>query len=97
MWISNLDVYALANVHNAFDTTLSGIRVDDGILDLYFSAINYGAGYEYAGPFLNGLEIHLLEELSVKNIEPTEFFISSPFPNPIDNSHWIKKGITPCS
>ena len=85
MWISNLDVYALANVHNAFDTTLSGIRVDDGILDLYFSAINYGAGYEYAGPFLNGLEIHLLEELSVKNIEPSEFFISSPFPNPFNN------------
>ena len=85
MWISNLDVYALANVHNAFDTTLSGIRVDDGILDLYFSAINYGAGYEYAGPFLNGIEIHLLEELSVKNIEPTEFFISSPFPNPFNN------------
>ena len=85
MWISNLDVYALANVHNAFDTTLSGIRVDDGILDLYFSAINYGSGYEYAGPFLNGLEIHLLEELSVKNIEPTEFFISSPFPNPFNN------------
>ncbi len=85
MWISNLDVYALANTHNAFDTTLNGLRVDDGILDLYFSAINYGAGYEYAGPFLNGLEIHLLEELSVKNIEPTEFFISSPFPNPFNN------------
>ena len=85
MWISNLDVYALANVHNAFDTTLSGVRVNDGILDLYFSAINYGAGYEYAGPFLNGLAIHLLEELSVKNIEPTEFFISSPFPNPFNN------------
>ena len=85
MWISNLDVYALANTYNAFDTTLNGLRVDDGILDLYFSAINYGAGYEYAGPFLNGLEIHLLEELSVKNIEPTEFFISSPFPNPFNN------------
>ena len=85
MWISNLDVYALANTYNAFDTTLNGLRVDDGILDLYFSAIKYGAGYEYAGPFLNGLEIHLLEELSVKNIEPTEFFISSPFPNPFNN------------
>ena len=85
MWISNLDVHALANTYNAFDTTLNGLRVDDGILDLYFSAINYGAGYEYAGPFLNGLEIHLLEELSVKNIEPTEFFISSPFPNPFNN------------
>ena len=85
MWISNLDVYALANTYNAFDTTLNGLRVDDGILDLYFSAIKYGAGYEYAGPFLNGLEIHLLEELSVKNIEPSEFFISSPFPNPFNN------------
>ena len=60
MWISNLDVHALANTYNAFDTTLNGLRVDDGILDLYFSAINYGAGYEYAGPFLNGLEIHFL-------------------------------------
>ena len=85
MWISNLDVHALANTYNAFDTRLNGLRVDDGILDLYFSAINYGAGYEYAGPFLNGLEIHLLEELSVKNIEPSEFFISSPFPTPFNN------------
>ena len=85
MWISNLDVYALANTHSAFDTILSGLKVDDGILDLYFSAINYGAGYEYAGPFLNGLEIHLLEELSINSNQPKDYLLSKPFPNPFNN------------
>tara|TARA_S200000501_G_scaffold257181_1_gene240988 strand:- start:775 stop:2580 length:1806 start_codon:yes stop_codon:yes gene_type:complete len=85
MWISNLDVYALANTHSAFDTILSGLKVDDGILDLYFSAINYGAGYEYAGPFLNGLEIHLLEELSINSNQPKGYLLSKPFPNPFNN------------
>jgi hypothetical protein len=57
MWISALDVYALAGQFTAFDTTLSGIRVDDGILDFYFSAVDYGEGYEYSGPFLNAMVI----------------------------------------
>ena len=70
LWISNLDVFSQSNIHTAFDTMLNAIRVEDGILDLYFSAVNYGAGYEYAGPFLNGLEIHLLEELSINSNHP---------------------------
>ena len=57
MWISALDVYALAGQFTAFDTILSGIRVDDGILDFYFSAVDYGEGYEYSGPFLNAMVI----------------------------------------
>ena len=57
MWISALDVYALAGQFTAFDTTLSGIMVDDGILDFYFSAVDYGEGYEYSGPFLNAMVI----------------------------------------
>ena len=57
MWVSALDVYILAGQYNAFDTTLTGIRVDDGILDFYFSAVDYGEGYEYAGPFLNAMII----------------------------------------
>ena len=39
MWISELDVYALVGQNSAFDTTLDGIRVKDGILDFYFSAM----------------------------------------------------------
>ena len=51
-------MYAQAGKNNAFDTTISEIVIDDGILDLYFSAVKYGEGYEYAGPFLNGIEIN---------------------------------------
>ena len=64
---------------------LNAIRVEDGILDLYFSAVNYGAGYEYAGPFLSGLEIHLLEELSINSNHPKDYLLSKPFPNPFNN------------
>ena len=57
IWISELDVFSLAGQFNAFDTTLNGIIVSDGVLDLYFSAIDYGSGYEYAGPFLNAMVV----------------------------------------
>ena len=57
MWISALDIYALVGQFTVFDTTLSGIRVDDGILDFYFSAVDYGEGYDYSGPFLNAMVI----------------------------------------
>ena len=57
IWVSELDVFALAGELNAFDTTLNGIIVSDGILDLYFSAVDYGSGYEYAGPFLNAIVV----------------------------------------
>ena len=85
MMVSNLDVYAQAGKNNAFDTTISEIVIDDGILDLYFSAVKYGEGYEYAGPFLNGIEINLVQELSNDIIQAKEFFISSPYPNPFNN------------
>ena len=68
-----------------FDTILNAIRVEDGILDLYFSAVNYGAGYEYAGPFLNGIEVHLLEQLSINTNHPKDYLLSKPFPNPFNN------------
>ena len=83
--INNLDIYALAGKNSAFDTTISNQIVDDGILDIYFSAVNYGEGYEYAGPFLNGLEIHLIQSLSNDPLEATSYSISRPFPNPFNN------------
>ena len=85
LWISNLDVFQRANIYTAFDTMLYAIRVEDGILDLYFSAVHYGAGYEYAGPFLNGIEIHLLEELSINSDQPEDYLLSKPYPNPFNN------------
>ena len=85
MWISNLDVYALVGQNNAFDTTISEVVVDDGVLDLFFAAVNYGEGYEYAGPVLNGLEIDLIEQLSVSSIQVKDFSITSPYPNPFNN------------
>ncbi|MEL1230796.1 MAG: family 16 glycosylhydrolase [Candidatus Neomarinimicrobiota bacterium] len=85
LWISNLDVFQQANIFTAFDTILDGIIVEDGILDLYFSAVNYGAGYEYAGPFINGLEINLVQELSNDFFQAKDFSISSPYPNPFNN------------
>ena len=85
LWISNLDVFQRANIYTAFDTMLYEIRVEDGILDLYFSAVHYGAGYEYAGPFLNGIEIHLLEELSINSDQPEDYLLSKPYPNPFNN------------
>ena len=85
LMVSNLDVYALAGQNNAFDTTISEVVVDDGILDLYFSAVKYGAGYEYAGPFLNGIEINLVQELSSDIIQTRDFSINSPYPNPFNN------------
>ena len=83
--INNLDIYAIAGKNNAFDTTISNQLVDDGILDIYFSAVNYGEGYEYAGPFLNGLEIHLIQSLSNDPLEATSYSISRPYPNPFNN------------
>ena len=85
MWISNLDIYSYVGMFNAFDTTLSDIKIEDGVLDLYFSAVNYGEGYEYAGPFLNGLEINLLEELVIQSDNPEEFSLLSIYPNPFNN------------
>ena len=83
--INNLDIYALAGKNSAFDTTISNQIVDDGILDIYFSAVKYGEGYEYAGPFLNGLEIHLIQSLTNDPLEATSYSISRPYPNPFNN------------
>ena len=85
IWVSNIDIYSLVGMHSALDTTLNGIIVDDGILDLYFSAVSYGEGYEYAGPVLSGLEINLMEALSIHTSDLTEFALLSVYPNPFNN------------
>ena len=91
MWISELDIYALAGQYSAFDTTLDGIRVEDGILDLYFSAMKYGEGYEYAGPFLNAIVIEQ-DSLFSLEISPDilplkdQIHLFQNYPNPFNPS-----------
>ena len=89
MWISALDVYALAGQFTAFDTTLSGIRVDDGILDFYFSAVDYGEGYEYSGPFLNAMVIEQDSLFSLETVpdiifQESQIGIFENYPNPFN-------------
>jgi hypothetical protein len=91
MWVAALDVYTLAGQYNAFDSTLTGIRVDDGILDFYFSAVDYGEGYQYAGPFLNAI---VIEQDSIFSLETGpdiilregQIGIFENYPNPFNPS-----------
>lgn len=91
MWVSELDIYALVGQYSAFDTTLGGIRVEDGILDLYFSAMKYGEGYEYAGPFLNAIVIEQ-DSLFSLEINPDilplkdQIHLFQNYPNPFNPS-----------
>ena len=99
MWVSALDVYTLAGQYNAFDTTLTGIRVDDGILDFYFSAVDYGEGYEYAGPFLNAM---VIEQDSIFSLETDpdiilregQIDIFENYPNPFNHSTTFRYSIS---
>ena len=99
MWVSALDVYTLAGQYNAFDTTLTGIRVDDGILDFYFSAMDYGEGYEYAGPFLNAM---VIEQDSIFSLETGpdiilregQIDIFENYPNPFNPSTTFRYSIS---
>ena len=99
MWVSALDVYTFAGQYNAFDTTLTGIRVDDGILDFYFSAVDYGEGYEYAGPFLNAM---VIEQDSIFSLETGpdiilregQIDIFENYPNPFNPSTTFSYSVT---
>jgi len=99
MWISALDVYALAGQFTAFDTTLSGIRVDDGILDFYFSAVDYGEGYGYSGPFLNAMVIEQDSLFSLETVPDIilregQIGIFENYPNPFNPSTTFRYSVS---
>ena len=99
MWISALDVYALAGQFTAFDTTLSGIRVDDGILDFYFSAVDYGEGYDYSGPFLNAMVIEQDSLFSLETVPDIilregQIGIFENYPNPFNPSTTFRYSVS---
>ncbi len=99
MWISALDVYALAGQFTAFDTTLSGIRVDDGILDFYFSAVEYGEGYEYSGPFLNAMVIEQDSLFSLETdpdiiLRKDQIHLFENYPNPFNPTTTLRYSLS---
>ena len=86
LWVNDLDIIEMVGPMSALDIILHDVYVLDGTLDIYFSSEIYGAGYSSAGPFLNGLEIFVQEELSVIELAPTQFILANPYPNPFNNS-----------
>ena len=86
LWVNDLDVIAEVGVMNAHEIILERVEVFDGVLDMYFSAEIYGTGYDFAGPFLNGLEISLDEALHTISTVPDQFNIGKPYPNPFNST-----------
>ena len=79
---------------SAHEIILERVEVFDGVLDMYFSAEIYGTGYNFAGPFLNGLEIVLDEALHTVSSIPSRINIGKPYPNPFNNQIKIPIEVT---
>jgi len=86
LWINDLDVFSAVGLHHALDLSFNNIKVEDGVLDVYFSAQVYGGGYEAAGPFINGTKLIKISSLSVDTVTPTEYNLIRPYPNPFNSS-----------
>ena len=70
-----------------------------GILDFYFSAMDYGSGYEYAGPFINAMivEQDSTFELGTHfDILPREnqIHMFENYPNPFNPSTTFSYSVT---
>ena len=94
LWIDDLDVIAEVGAMSAHEIILERVEVFDGVLDMYFSAEIYGTGYNFAGPFLNGLEIVLDEALQTVSSIPSRINIGKPYPNPFNNQIKIPIEVT---
>ena len=86
LWVNDLDVIDEVGSMAAHEVLLERILVEDGTLDIYFSAETYGVGYTHAGPFLNGMVIGLDEALSITTPTPEKFHLRKPYPNPFNNN-----------
>jgi len=63
--------------------------VDDGILDFYFSAVDYGEGYDYSGPFLNAMVIEQDSLFSLETdpdiiLRKDQIHLFENYPNPFN-------------
>ena len=83
LWINDLDVFSTVGLHHALDLPFNNIKVEDGILDIYFSSQIYPGGNS-GGPFINGTKLFRVSSLYVDESIPKKFNLDQPYPNPFN-------------
>jgi hypothetical protein len=83
LWINDLDVFSAVGLHNALDLSFNNIKVEDGILDIYFSSQIYPGGNS-GGPFINGTKLIKVSSLFVNENIPKKFNLDQSYPNPFN-------------
>ena len=81
-----IDVNALVGPYNLYQVNIQDLYVGDGKLELISSASIYGAGYGYAGPFLNSIEIdgEFIVGLDQPKYNPVHYSLDTVYPNPFN-------------
>ena len=83
LWINDLDVFSVVGLHHALDLSFNNIKVEDGIMDIYFSSQIYPGGNS-GGPFINGTKLIRVSSLFVNESIPKKFNLDQPYPNPFN-------------
>ena len=76
----------MATVNNKLDVTDLDYDQIKGNLKSFLSNQSTFSGYDFSGPFLNGLEISLADALHTISTFPGQFNIGKPYPNPFNSS-----------
>jgi hypothetical protein len=81
--IEDLDLYASSGFRNAYPVSLDNVRVDDGTLDICFSA-------EINNPLINGIVISPNTSSVNNEFIPNEFRVDQNYPNPFNSGTVIR-------
>lgn len=86
--VEELDLYSQVGKHYAHDVLLEEITVDDGELNINFSAVEFGDGtYEDRGALLSGLIIERTGNLKTEHGSisvPQRYVLHQNYPNPFN-------------